>query len=131
MTTCDKIREKLPWYVNRSLSSDEMVQIAEHLTACSVCQAELASLVRLSHDVEGLFGRLPKAPSDLWNRVTKETHGRPLGSLNVGSFLLGFSLGANLKRGEMPIRGDLRVMGRRVRLFNTERSRENTGGTHE
>ena len=131
MTTCDTIRERLPWYVNASLESDEMVEIAEHLATCSACQADLAATVRLSFDVEGLFERMPKPSSDLWNRITKETHGRSLGTLNIGSFLLGFSMGANLKRNELPIRGDLRVMGRRVRLFNTGRTQMNTGGTHE
>jgi hypothetical protein len=124
------MRERLPWYVKGSLGGEEMMQVAAHLTTCDACRLELAATVHLSLEVETLFDRIPAPPADLWNRVTKETHGRPLGSLNVGSFLLGFSMGASWKRSDLPIRGDLRVMGQRMRLFDTDKRRR-TGGTHE
>ena len=123
MRTCDEIRELLPWYVKGSLGNSEMMEVSAHLSKCETCRAELATTVQVSLALDGLYRHLPSSPDDLWNQVTKQTHGRPLGSFHVGSFLVGFSMGARWKRGNVPIQGDLRVMGRRMRLFDTNKKR--------
>jgi len=123
MRTCDDIRELLAWYVKGSLANEEMMAVSAHLAQCAACRAELASTVQVGLALDGLYRHLPASPEDLWNQVTKQTHGRSLGSFHVGSFLVGFSMGARWKRGNVPIQGDLRVMGRRMRLFDTSKKR--------
>ena len=40
----DEIRELLPWYLNRTLSEEEIRKVEEHLKGCSRCQRELKEL---------------------------------------------------------------------------------------
>jgi hypothetical protein len=71
--------------------------------------------------VRAIVNEAPGLPGRLRDRVIQQASGRRLARLDVGSFFLGFSLGASLRQRNIPIRGDLNVMGRRIRLFNTER----------
>jgi anti-sigma factor RsiW len=121
MTECDEIRELIPWYANGSLSVDEGRKVAAHLTGCSACQDDLVATVRLSVELNAAFRAGPELSEAVRGRVVERTYGKSVATLDVGSFLLGFSLGASVRRGAMPIHGDLRLLGRRVRLFNTER----------
>jgi len=120
MTNCERIRELIPWYASGTLAEEESREVTAHLVSCEVCQEELALALRLKRRVEADAQHLPRIPDAAWQRVAAEAFGRPIAKIDVGSFLLGFSLGANRKRGGVPVYGDLRVLGRKVRLFNVE-----------
>lgn len=118
MSGCERIQELIPWYASGTLSSAESGEVSVHLAACGVCREELAGILRLRAEVERELRSLPRLPDGVWKRVAVEACGRPIAHLDVGSFLLGFSLGASVRRGTVPIHGDLKVLGRKIRLFN-------------
>ena len=121
MNRCTEIQELNPWYIEGALSREEERAVAAHLSECDRCRDDLVTTMRLRLDVRAIVDEAPPVPDRLRDRVTKQALGRRLARLDVGSFFLGFSLGASLRRRSIPIRGDLNVMGRRIRLFNTER----------
>ncbi len=121
MTECRDIQELIPWYVEGVLGSAESVRVSAHLAACSVCREDLAITMRLRLEVRGALQSLPELPSATRTNTLKESRGRPIAKLDVGSFLVGLSIGANLRNRNIPMRGDLRVMGRTIPLFNTGR----------
>jgi anti-sigma factor RsiW len=120
MSGCERARELMPWYANGTLSSAESGEVSIHLAACGACREELAGILRLRAGVERELKALPRLPEAAWKRVTAEAHGRPIAHLDIGSFLVGFSLGASVRRGAVPIHADLKVLGRKIRLFNVE-----------
>ncbi len=117
---CREARELLPWYAAGSLSAGESAAVAAHLAACQACRAELAREVELVREVQGAVGRLPGAPAGTWEKVLARTRGIPLGKLELGSFLVGLSLGLSLRGGRVPLEGELRLLGRKLPLFKTE-----------
>ena len=121
MNRCTEIQELVPWYIEGALSSEEGRDVAAHLSECARCRDDLAVTMRLRLEVRAIVDVAPALSSRLRDRIAKQLFGRGLARLDVGSFFLGFSLGASLRRRSIPIRGDLNVMGRRIRLFNTER----------
>jgi predicted anti-sigma-YlaC factor YlaD len=120
MSSCERIRELIPWYANGTLSSAESGEVSVHMAACRACREELAGILRLRAEVERELRSLPRLPDGVWKRVAVEAYGRSIAHLDVGSFFLGFSLGASVRRGAVPIHGDLKVLGRKIRLFNVE-----------
>jgi len=121
MNRCTEIQELIPWYIEGSLTKEEERAVAAHLSECDPCRDDLVATMRLRLDVRAIFNEAPGLSSRLRMRVTQQAFGRRLAQLDVGSFFLGFSLGASLRKRDLPVRGDLNVMGRRIRLFNTER----------
>lgn len=121
MRDCRWAREMIPWYATGTLSPEETHAITAHMADCSACREELALVLRLKVGVEDEFRRLPRLRENAWKSVEAKVRGRPIAKVDVGSFLLGFSLGARVRKGSVPVRGDLRVLGRRVSLFNTEK----------
>jgi predicted anti-sigma-YlaC factor YlaD len=121
VSRCTEIQELIPWYVEGALSREEERAVAAHLSECDRCRDDLVTTMRLRLDVRAIVDEAPGLPGRLRDRVTQQVSGRRLAQLDVGSFFLGFSLGASLRKRNIPIRGDLNVMGRRIRLFNTER----------
>ena len=119
MSRCAEIRELIPWYLSGALTNEEEREVAAHLSQCDACRDELVSATRLRLDVHAIVDDEPGPSSQLRDEVMRRTLGRRLAQLDVGSFFLGFSLGANLRKRNVPIRGDLNVMGRKVRLFDT------------
>lgn len=126
MNECERIQELLPWYVKGSLSPEESQAVAGHVATCDACRDDLVLTLRLSVELEGALRSIPGASKDLWSDIAKETQGRSLGRIDVGSFFLGFSMGARYNKGNVPVRGDLRLMGRKIRLFGADK-----GGTNE
>lgn len=124
MNHCTEIQELIPWYVEGTLSKAEERAVAAHLRECDRCRDDLVASMRLRLDVRAIVDEAPGLSSQLRDRVAQEAFGRKLAQLDVGSFFLGFSLGASLRKRNIPIRGDLSVMGRRIRLFNTGRKGE-------
>lgn len=118
MSGCDRVRVLIPWYASGSLSVDEARDVAEHLAQCEACRVELSDTLRLRMEVERAIQGMPGLSSETWTRVVERTHGEPIARLDVGSFLIGFSLGASIRRGAIPVRADLRLLGHRIRLFN-------------
>lgn len=121
MNRCTQIQELIPWYVEGALSGEEERAVAAHLSECDRCRDDLVTTMRLRLDVRAIVDEAPGLPGRLRDRVIQQASGRRLARLDVGSFFLGLSLGASLRKRNIPIRGDLNVMGRRIRLFNTER----------
>ena len=121
MTACTPIRELIPWYVNGSLSVDEAHQVAAHLSRCESCRDELTQIMRLNIEVRRAFDRLEGMRVEVKKEVLARTAGRTLASLDLGSFLLGFSFGASYQKGRIPIRGDLKLLGRRIRLISPDK----------
>jgi predicted anti-sigma-YlaC factor YlaD len=128
MNACTPIRELIPWYVNGSLSADEAHQVAAHLSRCESCRHELTQIMRLNIEVRRAFDGFDSIRADVKKEVLARTAGRTLASLDLGSFLLGFSFGASYQKGRIPIRGDLKLLGRRIRLISPDKESHN-GGT--
>lgn len=118
MNDCTRIREMLPWYARRTLPAKDAQAVAEHLTHCAECRELLAEDVRLSLEIESALAAEPGLPVEAWKRVAERTHGVSVTNVDIGSFLLGFSVAAKMKQGRFPVRGDLRLMGKKIRLFD-------------
>ena len=121
MTECRDIQELIPWYIEGVLGSEESVRVSSHLAVCAACREDLAVTMRLRLEVRGALEALPELPASTRTNTMKGTQGRSLAKLDVGSFLVGLSFGANLRNRNIPMRGDLRVLGRSIPLFNTAR----------
>jgi len=119
MNPCSEFRELIFWYIDGGLTKDEERSVARHLSVCEACRDDLVMTLRLRLDVRAALDGSPGMPARLRHRVMQKAFGRKLAQIDVGSFLLGFSLGASLRGRGLPIRGDLNVMGRKIRLFNT------------
>jgi predicted anti-sigma-YlaC factor YlaD len=115
---CERVRELIPWYANGTLPPSEMEEVTAHLAECGACRNELAATLRLKVQIDGDVRRLPRLPETVWRRVSAEVQGRPLAQLDVGSFLVGFTFGARVRGGRLPMYGDLRLLGRKLRLFD-------------
>jgi len=124
MSRCTEIQELIPWYIEGGLPREEERAVAEHLSGCDRCRDDLVTTMRLRLDVRAIVDETPGPSSRLRERVSRRVLGRRLARLDVGSFYLGLSLGASLRNRNIPIRGDLSVMGRRIRLFNTAKKEE-------
>ena len=121
MNACDPIRELIPWYVNGSLSVEEARQVAAHLSRCEACRDELTQIVRLNVEVRRAFDEIEGMKGEIKREVLEKTAGKTLASFDLGSFLLGFSFGASYQKGRVPIRGDLKLLGRRIRLISPDK----------
>jgi anti-sigma factor RsiW len=74
----------LPWYLNGTLRHSERQQVAQHLAACSTCQAELEEMTRLRKQLQQAYTS-QAAPSPQAFRATmarvaaiKDRERRPL-----------------------------------------------------
>ena len=120
MIDCEEARELIPWYANGTLSPPEARELAAHLAECPACRAELADALLLSIEVRDAISHLPGAPKKVKEEVLPQSE-VPVARLNLGSFLLGLSLGVSVRGSKVPVEGDLRLLGRKVRLFKTQR----------
>lgn len=118
MTACERISELIPWYANGSLSADAMIEVTKHMATCPSCSEELAETLRIKRAVDAEVRSMPTLSPAVRRRVGASAMGRPIARVDLGSFLLGFSLGARVHRSGVPVRGDLRVLGRKIQLFD-------------
>jgi predicted anti-sigma-YlaC factor YlaD len=118
MMSCEQIRELLPWYVNGSLPVHEARQVAGHVARCGSCRDELVQVMRLNVEIREAFGHVDGLPQEAKKAVMEKTAGRMIADFNVGSFLLGLSFGASYQRGRLPIHGDLKLLGKKIRLVS-------------
>lgn len=122
MTACEKIQALLPWVVNGSLRGVEARRAAAHLSVCPDCREELAVTLRLAGAVREAFSRVPALSEDGWNGVARRLPTLPSARLDLGSFLVGLSMGMSLARDGRPrVRSDLQILGRKMRLFDTRK----------
>jgi anti-sigma factor RsiW len=63
----DRVQQLLPWYVNGTLSVDEIEQVDAHLAACDECRSELAIERKLARDV----ATLPLDVDSGWKAMTR------------------------------------------------------------
>ncbi|HAF71407.1 MAG: hypothetical protein XD60_1618 [Acetothermia bacterium 64_32] len=117
---CRQARELIPWQAAGSLPGEERTALAAHLAGCPACRTEFAQAVRLVRELRGAFARLPEPKDEVWIRTLARARGIPLGSLDVGSFLLGLSIGLSVRGGKVPLTGELKIFGHRVPLFEIE-----------
>jgi len=128
MTGCKQIRELIPWYINGTLPTDESAAVAMHIASCVSCRAELAQTLQLSLQVRSAIDRTPAVPKQVWERVKTEKGEVPLGRINLGSFLLGLSMGLSVtRRGRPRVMSNLRLFGRQVQIYSTKEKEENYG----
>ncbi|MFC2095493.1 anti-sigma factor family protein [Candidatus Bipolaricaulota bacterium] len=125
MNSCTPIRELISWYVNGSLSVEEARQVAVHLSSCEGCRDELTQTMRLNVEVRRTLDELEGLRVEVKQEVLERTAGKTLASFDLGSFLLGFSFGASYQKGRIPIRGDLKLLGRRIRLISPDKETYN------
>ena len=128
MMECEQVRALIPWYVNGTLSGDEAAAVAEHIAVCANCREEVASTHQLSLQVRTAIDETPPLPGRVWDRVRTEKGEVQLGSLDLGSFLLGLSLGLSVtRRGRARFTGSMRLLGRQVPIYSTIEKEENSG----
>jgi len=128
MMQCEQVRELIPWYVNATLSRDEAAAVAEHIAQCTSCREELAQTLQLSLQIHTVIEDVPPVPKSVWDTVRGEKGEVPLGSLNLGSFLLGLSLGLSVtRRGRPRFTSDLRLFGRQMPIYSTREKEEQNG----
>jgi len=118
MIDCRKARELIPWYANGTLASDEAHELAEHIASCPTCRDQLVEAILLSLDVKRAISSLPGPSKGLRNKVLPEREVE-LARFDLGSFLIGLSVGMSVQGKRVPVRGDLRLLGRKVKLFRT------------
>jgi anti-sigma factor RsiW len=118
MRGCEEVRELIPWYVEGNLAPEEGADVATHIGACADCLHDVAAALRVRASVRAAFSALPLVSEEMWERVSRQALGRRLAQLDVGSFIVGFRLGAWLTRRGNPVRADLRLLGREVHLIN-------------
>ncbi len=117
MIDCESVREWLPWYVSGRLSISRMQRMAAHIAQCSACQQELAELIGLRHRFIVNVDR-SSVPSDrMWNVLEGRLTGRAKARIDIGSLLVGLNIGIAARDRAGPVQGDLRVLGRRVRII--------------
>ncbi len=129
MNACDRILEMLPWYVTGKLSASDRAAVAEHVQRCEACRRELAEVVWVQHTVTSETRDLPAFRERVWRSVTTRAGLRDLAQIDIGSLLVGFRLGVSARRPGAPVRANLRVMGRNVRIVGS--SRANGGKSKE
>lgn len=118
MNTCEGIRELIPWYVEGRLNAEEDAAVALHLVECAECLHGVATTLSLRSSIREALDSELGMSEVVWERVSRRAMGRRVAQLDLGSFMVGLRLGAWLTRRGMPVRADLRVLGREVGLVN-------------
>jgi len=125
MNECKETQALLPWIVNGSLVGEEARRAAAHLAVCPDCREELAATLRLAGTLREAFAQSRPAPERGWSEIERRLPELPAAHLDLGSFLVGLSMGLSLARDGRPrVRSDIRILGRKMRLFDTKK-----GGT--
>jgi len=101
-----------------SIAPAEAHELAEHIASCPTCRDQLVEAILLSLDVKRAISSLPGAPKAAESVVLP---GREveLARFDLGSFLIGLSVGMSVQGKRFPVKGDLHVFGRKLRLFKT------------
>ncbi len=128
MSTCRRIQELIPWYVNGTLTANERAFVASHIAQCASCREELAKTLYISLQLKQSIHNQPSVPEYLYDKVKTHKGEFQLGSLQIGSFLLGLSLGMSITgKGRARLTSNLSLLGRRVSIYDTKEKEESNG----
>lgn len=116
MKKCEEIVELLPWYPGR-LPPAEAAEVALHLFHCPQCREEFFQIQSLRNAVAEALDDLPGPSPEVWRTILLRTQGLSLGRLEMGSELLGLSLGLFLRGKSLPFSMELFLFGKRVPVF--------------
>ena len=117
MTTCNVVLEGLPWYVTGSIDLATAERIAEHLRNCEACRKEFVEIAQLRYRFVTRVGATPTPRASAWNRLSVRLGKRETVRIDLGSFLIGVRVGVAARNRWPSVRGDLRILGRNVRII--------------
>ncbi len=121
MSTCKHIQELIPWYVNGTLLSCERALVASHTANCESCREQLVKSLLVSLRLKQAIDNEPCAPQNLYEKVRMTKGEFQLASLDIGSFLLGLSLGLSITgKGKPRMTSNLSLLGRQVSIYDTK-----------
>lgn len=121
MNNCKTIQQWLPWYVSGQLSAFKRQRMAEHISECACCQKELAEVIQLQHRVTSDADASATPASRVWDAISMEIGEESKAQIDLGSFLVGLKVGIAAGNKKNPIQGDLRVLGRKVRIIGKQK----------
>lgn len=128
MSTCQRVQKLIAWYVNGTLSADERGYVASHVTQCASCRDELVKTLDMSLQVKQAIDNQPSVPEYLYDKVKTRKGEFQLGSLDIGSFMIGLSLGLSITtKGRARLTSNLSLLGRQISIYNTKTRGENNG----
>lgn len=128
MNDCQRVQELIPWYVNGTLNANENAFVASHIAQCASCREHLANTLYISLQLKQSMDNQPRAPEYLYDKVRTQKGEFRLGSLDIGSFLLGLSLGLSITRkGRARLTSNLSLLGKRVPIYDTKAKEESNG----
>ena len=117
MRTCERLRECLPWYVTGSIDYTIAEQVAAHLRDCEACRAEFIEIAQLRHRFVAAVSEAAPPRSIAWNRLRRRLGMKETVRVDLGSFLVGLRVGIAAHDRRSPVRGDLRLCGRNLRII--------------
>ena len=121
MTTCEQVGEWLPWYVTGSIDFTVAERIAAHLRDCEACRAEFVEIAQLRHRFVAAVGEAASPRTNAWNRLIHRLGPKQTFRVDLGSFLVGLRVGIAAHDRRTPVRGDLRLCGRNVRIIGRKK----------
>jgi len=117
MTLCQTVRDWLPWYISGHLTPNKVGRLAHHIEHCEACQKELARVIQLRHQFVSSVDAAPTPSDRVWEAMAPALESAPRSHIDVGSFLIGLNFGIAAHDRRTPVQGDLKVLGRRVRII--------------
>ena len=121
MTTCKQVGEWLPWYVTGSIDFAVAERIAAHLRDCEACRAEFVEIAQLRHRFIVAVGEAASPTTSVWDRLVNRLGPKQTVRVDLGSFLVGLRVGIAAHDRRTPVRGDLRLCGRSVRIIGKKK----------
>lgn len=121
MTACNVVREWLPWYVTGSMDFATAERVAGHLRDCGACRTEFVEIAQLRYRFAACISESPTPGASAWNRLSLRLGGRETVRIDLGSFLIGLRVGVAAHDRRTPVRGDLRIWGRNVRIIGKKK----------
>ena len=117
MNDCQAVQEWLPWYVSGRLSPTKMQHMAAHIERCEGCQKELARIIQLRHQFVSNIDSTSTPSDRVWESIVPSLDARQITRMDMGSFLIGLNVGIAAHDRRAPIRGDLKVLGHKLRII--------------
>jgi hypothetical protein len=82
----------------------------------------------MSLQVKQAIDNQPSVPEYLYDKVKTRKGEFQLGSLDIGSFMIGLSLGLSITtKGRARLTSNLSLLGRQISIYNTKTRGENNG----
>lgn len=116
MTTCDTMRDWLPWYVSGRLAPERLERMSAHIAECPTCHAELAQMISLRNTYASAVSRDDVPVDRVWTRLSERLSSRPSARIDVGSFLVGLQIGIASRGRHAAIDRRVSILGHTVRI---------------